>query len=79
MTTNTLDKYRVTMRCRPDDPGDGPAAETGVCVRLYSIYAEDHKTAIQKAFEVHAQHCDQPCGNCEVTTEAELDSDDVID
>lgn len=77
--TTSLEKYRVTLRCRPDDPGNGPAAEDGMCVRLYSIFAEDKHSALEKAFTIHAQNCDQACGNCEITTEAELDDDDVVE
>jgi len=77
---STIEKYRVALRCRPEEGSDyEPPSGDGVCAVLYSVYAANREEALEHAFAAHVHHCDKPCGNCEVTAEAEMDRDNVLD
>jgi hypothetical protein len=77
---STVEKYRVALRCRPEEGSTfEPPSGDGVCTVLYSVYAANREEALEHAFAAHVHHCDKPCGNCEVTAEAEMDRDNVLD
>jgi hypothetical protein len=75
-----FEKYRITLRCRPEEGTPLlPTSEDGSCVCLYTVYAANREDAVENAFAAHAEHCVQPCGKCEITAEAELVCDNVVD
>lgn len=77
---NSFEKYNVTLRCVPEEGCNSPQNPEGcACVRFYPVLACSRQEAVERAFALHAQNCDQACGNCEITTETELVSQDLID
>jgi hypothetical protein len=75
-----IDKYLVTLHCRPEDGCTaGPTVEKGECIVNYTIYAPNKEKAVTDAFAAHMNHCDDPCGNCEISAEAQVACDNVFD
>jgi hypothetical protein len=77
---STMDKYIVTLKCRPAEGSTfEPPSGDGACVVNYPVFATSRKEALEHAFAAHVNHCDNPCGNCDISAEVEISSEDLAE
>ncbi len=79
-TITTIDKYCVRIYCRPEGGCEQSKSINGEpCTNQYAVFAGNEQEAIEGAFRRHVCHCQGHPGVCEVTAEAAIVSENIVD